>query len=114
MPHCLSISVVDDATVVKLRVKRLDDLNVWGVEEELERLTANQEYPQLRVDLGEVEQLTSLSIGKFVALHKRLRARGGRLSLINVCPRLYRFFERTHLTKILDVHQKEVEGEAPA
>jgi anti-anti-sigma factor len=110
MPHRLRAEVVGDAVLVKLDYKRLDDSNVWDVEEQLVRLAAERDPPRLWLDLAGLEHLSSLSLGKFLALHKRLRALGGQLRLINVGPRVSRLLERTRLSKVLDVRPPDEAG----
>jgi anti-sigma B factor antagonist len=103
MAHRLRAEVVGDAVLVKLDYKRLDDSNIWDVEEQLVRLAAERDPPRLWLDLAGLEHLSSLSLGKFLALHKRLRALGGQLRLVNVGPRVNRLLERTKLANVLNI-----------
>ena len=63
----------------------------------------------LRLDLSALEYLGSAALGAFVSLNRRVRANGGRLSLVNLRPAVYQIFELTRLTQVLDV-QAAAEG----
>jgi anti-anti-sigma factor len=60
---------------------------------------------RLELDLGNVRYLCVTCLGKLVALDRRLRAGGGRLTLLDVAPAVYEVFEVTHLTAVLDLHE---------
>lgn len=59
--------------------------------------------PALRLDLGAVRLPTAEGLGGLVTLHKALRARGGRLALVNVPADTYEVLEVTRLVTVLDV-----------
>jgi hypothetical protein len=59
-----------------------------------------------------VDYLTGTGLGRLVALYKRLRAAGGRLSLRNVGGVLHDALALTRLTDLLDVRAK-AEGGGP-
>ena len=50
-----------------------------------------------------IHDTTWAALGKFVALHKRVRAGGGRLALVNVVDTVYEVFAVTRLNQVLDV-----------
>jgi anti-anti-sigma factor len=54
------------------------------------------------LDLAAVRFVSGTGLGKLVALHHRVAARGGRLTLTRVDPLVY---EVTRLTRLLDVHR---------
>jgi anti-anti-sigma factor len=89
-------------THARLNVTSLNESDVWRVGPQLLGLAAG-EGPDLRLDLGPVEYLTSSGLGLFLALHERVRAGGGRLSLHNVGDLVYELFAVTRLTTVLDV-----------
>jgi anti-anti-sigma factor len=57
------------------------------------------------LNLAEVSFLTAGGLGKLVALHKELLARGGSLILCNVDAEVYQVFELVRLTEVLDVRR---------
>ena len=81
----------EDAIVVRFAppAASLDDLNVHSLGEFLGRLTDGGGPSRLIVDLGNVAYLSSLALGVFVGLHRRLKARGGQLTLSNLRARTY-------------------------
>jgi anti-anti-sigma factor len=58
-------------------------------------------------DFGRVEFVTNRTLGLLVTLHKRLTARGGCLTLLNVSEKVYEVFAVTKLTELLRVHRGE-------
>jgi anti-sigma B factor antagonist len=96
-----------DAPLSRLNVRALSESNVEDVRAQLLALAAGQK--DLRLDLGELEYLTSSGLGLFLTLHKKIREEGGRLSLHNVSEFLYELFTVTHLHTVLDVRQTEAE-----
>jgi anti-anti-sigma regulatory factor len=57
----------------------------------------------VHLDMGAVRLPTAEGVGLLVTLNKELRARGGRLALINVQPDPYGAFEVMGLIEVLDV-----------
>jgi anti-anti-sigma factor len=60
----------------------------------------------LVLDLAAVQSLTSSELGTLAGLHRRARAAGGRLTLVNLNPQLYAVFDRLMLTTFLEVHPR--------
>ena len=58
---------------------------------------------RLCLDLSGVRIPTAGGLGGLLRLHKSLRARGGRLVLLNVRPWAFEVFAVTRLTEVLDV-----------
>ena len=80
---------------------------------ELFRLVEGVARPRLRLDLGQVTFLTSTVLGKLVGLHKRVRAAGGELVLLNVAGGVYEVFAVTRLDQVLDVRRSGPEDCPP-
>ncbi|HYH68533.1 MAG TPA: STAS domain-containing protein [Urbifossiella sp.] len=59
--------------------------------------------PGLVLDLSAVEFLSSTALARFLRLHREVREGGGRLSLVNVRPAVYRVFVVARLDRVLDV-----------
>jgi anti-anti-sigma factor len=68
----------------------------------------------LLLDFSNVEYLGSLELGTLLALHKRLRATGGRLTLFNLSPLVYEVFTVTRLQTLLGICREEHAGATPA
>ncbi|EUJ19079.1 STAS domain-containing protein [Listeria aquatica] len=63
----------------------------------------------LKVDLSDVGYMDSTGLGVFVGLFKNLRTKNSELVLIGLSERLYRLFEITGLSEIIEI--KNIEGE---
>jgi anti-sigma B factor antagonist len=59
----------------------------------------------LHLDLRAVRLPTAEGLGLLITLNKELRARGGKLTLLNVAPDPYEVFEVTRLAGVLDVRR---------
>jgi anti-anti-sigma factor len=103
----LQVEAIDGVTVVKFQEMSLVEPNVEAAGKELASLLDDGGGHRLCLDFSAVEYISSLGLAKVVALHKRLRAAGGHLTLRNLDPLVYEVFEITHLTKLLDVRRKE-------
>ena len=111
MPLQPHIEAFEDATVVKVAVEELGEANLQAFAEELSAVIDGLAHRPLHLDLGRVRYLTSTALGKLIALHKRVRERGGRLTLVNLTPLVYEVFEVTQLHRLLDIRRGP--GDAP-
>ena len=55
------------------------------------------------IDLREVPYLNSSSLGDMVDLHKEIESYGGKLVLVNLCPRVENIFDVTQLNRIFTI-----------
>jgi anti-anti-sigma factor len=81
-------------------------LNEWVTHEvagELADLVGGTESHVLLLDLGNVEYLTSTTLGWLVGLHTRLRSAGRHLALSRPQPQVREVIEATCLDRLLDV-----------
>jgi anti-anti-sigma factor len=83
----------------------LSEANCEELSDKLHSLTENREHLHLRLNLGGVDMLTSMVLAKFLALHTRMRAGGGRLTLFNTTTTVWQIFKVTRLDKVLEVHR---------
>jgi anti-anti-sigma factor len=79
-----------------------DLLTGEGVREAV-RLPAAAAAARLHLDLSGVRIPTAAGLAGLIRLHRDLRARGGRLVLLNVQPWAFEVFAATRLTEVLDV-----------
>ena len=101
------VEAAGDAAVIKLTPESLEDPTAASVGGLLLRLADEPGRHQLRLDLGELPYVNSEWLGKFIALHKKVKGAGGHLALVNVPPAVYEVFEVTHLHRVLDVRRKQ-------
>ena len=92
----------EDCTTIKLMTD-LNEINVHTISEELFAWVKGKAQPQLRLDLGAVRFLTSTALGKFVSLHRHVKAAGGRLVLTNVTDLVREIFEVSRLDQVLNL-----------
>jgi anti-anti-sigma factor len=85
--------------------KELHEANVQIIDRQMTSLVEQREGQHLILDLEAVEYLTSTALGKFVALHGRLRQTSGRLTMANVGAAVWELFHVTQLDRVLEVHQ---------
>ncbi|EUJ30769.1 anti-anti-sigma factor (antagonist of RsbW) [Listeria floridensis FSL S10-1187] len=86
----------------------IDAYTAPKLKETLEVYQAKPEFT-LKVDLSDVGYMDSTGLGVFVGLFKNLRAHDSELILVGLSDRLYRLFEITGLSDIIEI--KDVEGE---
>jgi len=105
--HAWEVRDLEDGTVVKLRNRDLNAETVPVLVDELYVLVEESGRPNLDLDFADIGLMSSLAIGKMIALHAKLKEHGGRLSLINVKPMLYETLQAVQLTDLLDVQIEE-------
>jgi anti-anti-sigma regulatory factor len=91
-------------TVLRLTDEVMDAACLAGALSLLEERGAHS----LRLDLGAIRLPTAAGLGGLVTLNRELRARGGRLVLINVPADTCEVLEVTHLAQLLDVRPLSV------
>lgn len=105
-PHCwrLQVYALGDLTVVRLvgdQIRLGEEDAIW-LRERLSRLVETGRI-RLAVDLGDVVFLTSTTAETFLALHRRLKALGGRVTIFNLTPHAAEIVEVLRLGEVLDV-----------
>jgi anti-anti-sigma factor len=95
----LAATVRQEVTVLALAAEVLDEACLRSALRVLEEPGAHA----LHLDLRAVRLPTAEGLGLLVTLHKELRARGGRLALVNLNSEAYEVFEVTGLVELLDV-----------
>jgi anti-anti-sigma factor len=101
----LQVAQAGEVTPVTITVAELGETNVHAVAAELSRLVGGRACPRLRLDLGQVRYLTSTALGRSVALHKRVRAAGGELVLVNVTDPVYEIIQLTRLHEVFHIRR---------
>ncbi len=81
----------------------LTEANAEDLQRELLALVAGREQPHLTVDLSGITILTSVVLGKFLAVNKQVRAASGRLTLRNPTSTVRMVFAVTRLDTVLDI-----------
>src|SRR5689334_5446268 len=86
------------AAVVKLFPRALDAGALDAAGEQLARIAAAGEQ-QVYLDLGNVQLVCSLGLGRLMALNNKVRSRGGHLTLFNVNEPVFRVLDVSRLTQ---------------
>src|SRR5262249_18722380 len=99
---------VGDVVLVSFTDRELlDEWKIQKLGDALLSLAARVERRQLVVSLGGVERLSTMMLGKLMALHKRLKERGGRLALCRIDPRIDEIFRIFNFRRLLPIYQEE-------
>jgi anti-sigma B factor antagonist len=105
MPCPGTVRVTDSALEFVLAEPHLSDHKLQSIEGHLDDLAARAGRHTLRLDFNHVQYLTSTTLGKVVSLHQRMKAAGGSLQVVNLCPDLYDLFCLTRLDTFLDLRR---------
>jgi anti-anti-sigma factor len=96
-----------DTAVVRIPDSHFGIPDGLPADQGLLRLLRDLGPSQLTLDFGAVDFLGSLGLAALLTAHKQLRARGGRLTVMNVRPHVYEVFTVTRLTTVFEVCQQE-------
>ena len=103
----LEVTAAGDKTVARFTGSRLylDETTALPLLAQLTALADGPGQGPLLLDLGNVEFLSSTTLGSLVQLHRRLKAASRPLTVCNVSPVLYEVFDTTRLVMLLDVRR---------
>jgi anti-anti-sigma factor len=96
-----------DTAVVRIPDSYFGSPDGLPADQGLLRLLHDLGSSRLTLDFGAVDFLSSLGLAALLTAHKHLRARGGRLTVMNVRPHVYEVFTLTRLTTVFEVCQQE-------
>jgi len=100
----LEIRVHPDHTALRITgCDRLDEYNSPAVSRQLSDLPERSAGERLVLDLDGIHFVTSLALGGFVSLSRRVRSAGGKLVLANVSSFVQETLAITRLDQLMDV-----------
>jgi anti-anti-sigma factor len=99
----LNVRESENITRVTVTDEDMREDNLQAVGEELLAIADGLTHRRLELDMAAVRYLTSTSLGKLVALHRRLRDKGGSLVIANVTGVVHEIFEVTQLHRVLNI-----------
>jgi anti-sigma B factor antagonist len=100
-----TVSKEGRTTLVRLDGPHIvDQMYIARLGEELLTALEEAEPPDLLIDLGEVETLSSSVLGKLIQLLKRARQLHGRVRLCSVQPYVRKIFRITQLDGVFEIH----------
>lgn len=104
----LQVKTVDGVTVARVTATELwADKQVGSLAAELMHLADDLDKPNLVLDFADVAGLGSRMIGQLAALHKQVKAAGGRLALCRVRPEIAEVIETCKLTTLFGLYPDE-------
>jgi len=103
----LRIDIDGDRAVIRIPEDSFGAPDGVSPDQRLLRLVDELDRPHLTLDFGAVDFLSSLGLATLLTVHKQLRARDGRLAVVNVRPHVYEVFAVTRVTTVLDVRGQE-------
>jgi anti-anti-sigma factor len=107
------VEVDGSVTVVKFTEQYLNDSNIQQIGSDLAAIADQLKAGELHLDFSAVTYLSSIVLGKLLALHQRVTREGGRFVLTNV-DALYDVFNVARLNTLLDLRRKEAGDTPPA
>ncbi len=109
--RCLEAEQIGSVTVVTFtQPELLEEATIQAVGEQLMGLVQNQNCPRLVLNLIAVKRLSTMVVGKLIALHKKVRTAGGRLVLCGINPEVHGIFEIFNLPRLLPIYVEEQEA----
>ena len=110
-PRWLQVEQIGPVTVVTFATRAiLEEDAVEAARAQLNGLVDHMGRHQLLLDLGQVERLTSLMVGRLVGLSKKVRAVGGRLALCGVKPKMREVFNMLGLPRVIPTYDSQPEA----
>ncbi len=108
--HCFEWDEVGDVTVIRFTVRsiRADEVinRVFG---EINQLV-EAGRTRLVLDFGAVQDFASLTVGKLIALHRRLQPPAGHLALCNLTPVVAEGLTVMNLDRHFHIHKTQEEA----
>jgi len=98
-----AVQDVDDGVLVRVLYHDLDARTALLLIDELFELVQESGRPNLYLDFGEVDHLSSAVLNQLLVLDRTLRDAGGHLSLFSFNPCVREMLRATRLTDLLDV-----------
>ncbi len=106
----LQVARHDDVWVIRFLDRQLVGSLPDELGGELYAVAAQEDCTKLLLSFSGVDFLASDMLGKVVVLNKKMKQKGGKLTLCRLCPYLREILATTKLDLILDVKDTEAEG----
>jgi anti-sigma B factor antagonist len=85
--------------------KILDDTVLDEIKTELNNLIGKVPGPDVLLDFGNVQFMSSAMLGLLGQLHRKISAGKGRLKMCNIRPEIFQVFKLTSLDKLFSIHK---------
>ncbi len=110
MASGLQITRHDDVLVIRFQDRQLSGNLPEELGGELYGVAAQEDCTKVLVNFSGVEFLASDMLGKLVVLNKKLRQKGGKMALCEVCPHIRQILVTTKLDALMTVKATEADG----
>ena len=109
--HWLEVEQVGDVTVVRFAVRTiLDGAGIEAMADQLFDLVEGSGCRKFVVSFGNVESVGTAMLGKFILLHRKLAAVGGRVVLCQVGDFLGEIFKVLEFPRLFRIYDNEQEA----
>jgi len=106
----VTVDVHGDVTVIGFRHDRVQGPEVPGLIERLMTIVESLEAPRLVISLAGLEYVPSSFLGLIVVINRCVTARGGRVRLARVPPKLWQAFTLSRLDRVFRDYATEQEA----
>jgi anti-sigma B factor antagonist len=90
--------------------KILDEANIAAIQETLNALIDEEQFPKLLLDFSTVDHLSSAALGMLINANNRIKQKNGQLRLSNIKPQIYEVFVITKLNKLFRIYPDRAEA----
>jgi anti-sigma B factor antagonist len=90
--------------------KILDEANIASIQETLNALIDEEQFPKLLLDFSTVDHLSSAALGMLINANNRIKQKNGQLRLCNIKPQIYEVFVITKLNKLFRIYPERAEA----
>ena len=90
--------------------KILDDTVLDEIKKEVNTLLGNCTGPDVLLDFGNVEFMSSAVLGLLGQIHRKTGTLKGKLKMCNIHPQIYEVFKLTNLNKLFAIHKDAAEA----
>lgn len=102
----LKVEQTEPGVLVRLvHCASLDEQTTPSVEEQLLGLAGEVGAGPVQLDLTDVRYASSIALGMLITVRQKLRAAGGKLTLVGVAEEIYDVLDATRLTRLLDIRR---------
>jgi len=85
--------------------KILDDTTLDEIKKEIATLLGKATGPDVLLDFGNVEFMSSAMLGLLGQLHRKISTGHGRLKMCSIRPEIFQVFKLTSLDKLFSIHK---------
>ncbi len=107
----LSVVQQKDIRVVEFtNNKILDEAIIQQIQDTLNALIDEEQFPKLLLDFATVDHLSSAALGMLINANNRIKQKNGQLRLSNIKPQIYDVFVITKLNKLFRIFPQREEA----